>query len=317
MQVCFVLFLCLAGLACLLGRKDDLDVILYEFGGNLGSHVEKQLLSHLHSVPGLQVYPLESLTSSSEIEAVGALEALTGLNVLIMSFGSTLLSEIFVPLQVAPTGQQSEHSLQHKLESDSFRVFYSEPKPKPVDEDRQPYENFPILVSNGLPLDELTHTNISFDKQEVHYGAVTGAYASMELLGFAWLHPLEPHTPARVSMRSACARRSSKNSKSNNTNNNTEKQKHCSFSFTEEPTWPERSFHIHTQHPLELTEVLQVRLRSRLKGLFLYADTVCILFYVEWCIRQLWVSSIILISTLFNHIYTTAGARHPSARASW
>ena len=29
------------------------------------------------------------------------------------------------------------------------------------------------------------------------------------------------------------------------------------FSITESPYWPERSFHIHTQHPLELTDVLQ------------------------------------------------------------
>ena len=29
------------------------------------------------------------------------------------------------------------------------------------------------------------------------------------------------------------------------------------FDITESPYWPERSFHIHTQHPLELTDVLQ------------------------------------------------------------
>lgn len=30
-----------------------------------------------------------------------------------------------------------------------------------------------------------------------------------------------------------------------------------SLNITEQPYWPERSFHIHTQHPLELTDVLQ------------------------------------------------------------
>ena len=29
------------------------------------------------------------------------------------------------------------------------------------------------------------------------------------------------------------------------------------INVTENPYWPERSFHIHTQHPLELTDVLQ------------------------------------------------------------
>jgi hypothetical protein len=96
-------------------------------------------------------------------------------------------------------------------------------------------ENVLYVMSNGLPLDSHRHKNISFNKEDVHYGAITAAYYILELFGFAFLHPLEPIYPHQLAMNAS----------------------ESLLNVTETPYWPERAFHIHTQHPLELTEVLQ------------------------------------------------------------
>lgn len=59
------------------------------------------------------------------------------------------------------------------------------------------------------------------------------AYALLEELGFAFLHPLAPTRPASLSrLREDLA-------------------------LKEKPRWHEREIHLHTMHPLELTELLQ------------------------------------------------------------
>jgi len=60
-----------------------------------------------------------------------------------------------------------------------------------------------------------------------------GAYATLELLGFSFLHPLETYRPMQLTLSPPLV------------------------DISESPHWPHRAFHIHTQHPLELTEVLQ------------------------------------------------------------
>ena len=40
----------------------------------------------------------------------------------------------------------------------------------------------PTLACNGLPLDSMRHTNISFDKEAIHYGAVLAGYVCLERL---------------------------------------------------------------------------------------------------------------------------------------
>ncbi len=59
------------------------------------------------------------------------------------------------------------------------------------------------------------------------------AYAILEELGFAFLHPLAPTTPSAVTVPSA------------------------TLDVREVPRWKERTMHLHTQHPLELTNLLQ------------------------------------------------------------
>jgi hypothetical protein len=81
-----------------------------------------------------------------------------------------------------------------------------------------------LLVAHGNPKAEHPHGNI---------GALHGAYVLLEELGFAFLHPLAPTTPTRLVLPSQPLDRSSA------------------------PRWSKRALHIHTQHPLELTDMLQ------------------------------------------------------------
>jgi hypothetical protein len=61
----------------------------------------------------------------------------------------------------------------------------------------------------------------------------------LEILGFAFLHPLKPYIPNGILIKV------DNYSEENNSFND--------INIIESPYWPERAFHIHTQHPLELT----------------------------------------------------------------
>lgn len=62
-------------------------------------------------------------------------------------------------------------------------------------------------------------------------GSLYGAYDLLEQLGYRFLHPLQPYIPDSIHLDQV-----------------TEK--------TESPHWPIRAWHLHTQHPIELTHVL-------------------------------------------------------------
>lgn len=66
-----------------------------------------------------------------------------------------------------------------------------------------------------------------------HYsiGSLYGAYDLLEQLGYRFLHPLEPHIPDAINVLQVEEK-------------------------TESPHWPIRAWHLHTQHPIELTHVL-------------------------------------------------------------
>ncbi len=65
----------------------------------------------------------------------------------------------------------------------------------------------------------------------VNIGNLYAAYHLLETLGFHFLHPLEPTVPSQLHFSD-------------------------SLSIKESPRWPIRTWHLHTQHPLELTHVL-------------------------------------------------------------
>ncbi|MGE0713545.1 MAG: hypothetical protein AB7N76_35725 [Planctomycetota bacterium] len=66
----------------------------------------------------------------------------------------------------------------------------------------------------------------------VNRGALYGAYALFEELGFAFLHPLAPTIPTALSVPPA------------------------RLELRERPRWPHRGIHLHTMHPIELTDLL-------------------------------------------------------------
>jgi hypothetical protein len=89
-----------------------------------------------------------------------------------------------------------------------------------------------LLACDGLPINA-GEFKYALDVDNVHIGAGACTYAMLEMLGFTFLHPLTPYTPSSLTL-------------SDDT----------SSSITENPYWKTRTWHIHTQHPLEFTEVL-------------------------------------------------------------
>lgn len=81
-----------------------------------------------------------------------------------------------------------------------------------------------VLAADGAPAKSHPHGNL---------GALHGAYALLEELGFAFLHPLAPVVPKPLRLPASAIERK------------------------EAPRWDTREIHLHTQHPLELTELLQ------------------------------------------------------------
>ena len=81
-----------------------------------------------------------------------------------------------------------------------------------------------LLVADGQPAKDRPHGNL---------GALHAAYALLEELGFGFLHPLAPLVPKTLRVPSA------------------------TIDITSSPHWDIRRIHLHTQHPLELTEMLQ------------------------------------------------------------
>jgi hypothetical protein len=83
-----------------------------------------------------------------------------------------------------------------------------------------------VLATDGKPL---APDPFSLN---VNAGLGFGAYALLEQLGFAFLHPLAPTLPPDLAMPSS------------------------PVDVRDSPRWPVRGLHIHTMHPLELCELL-------------------------------------------------------------
>lgn len=236
-------------------------LILYEFGQNLGTHVPDQILHHLKKL-NITLVPLKDhIYSYSDSKIDRTKTKIDPTSTLILSLGNTSISLLNAPLGGTP-----------EIPWESYKLTFNSPCPTANSRKKLDFSNltdlpYPTLASDGLPLDPHSHTNISFSKTRVSYGAVVGSYAALELLGFAFLHPLDPYFPVQISSHQICsspharARNSRKIQRSITTKqcgkSATLLKPSCAVSITESPYWPERSFHIHTQHPLELTEVLQ------------------------------------------------------------
>lgn len=192
--------------------------VYVDLGQNLGQHVQNRIMTLLSKVSGLiDLYHLQSIDSLLMDTSIIPRD---NMNTLIISFGNTTFSSKYIT-----TNDMAA------LRPESFKIN--------VQRESNIGQNVFVMAANGLPLDDHVHKNISFDRLSAHYGAILSAYAGLEQLGFSFLHPLEPYVPPLLRM----------------TWNLTDPTH--SLDITESPYWPERGFHIHTQHPLELTEVLQ------------------------------------------------------------
>lgn len=198
------------------------DAVLIKFGRNLGNRVKSQVLLQFSRVERGKVEDISDLNYDDTLAILRKTE-----NPLLLLLGNTTESEGIIPA--------SELT---KLEPESFRIVST----------TNFINGFPTIACNGLPLDSSRHQNISFGISQVHYGAVLGSFACMERLGFAFLHPLEPFIPYQIDFRVKTCKNFASGRRVSD---------FCILDETESPYWPERSFHIHTQHPLELTEVLQ------------------------------------------------------------
>ena len=138
-------------------EKALFDRVYVEFGRNLGTLVPQRILQHLLSVEELSVRDVTLLSSRERDLLIQD----NPQRLLILALGNSSLS-----LKIIRAEECSA------LEPEAFRIVSN------LDN-----RGFIILSSNGRPLDAHTHTNVSFDKDVVHYGAVVGAYASLELLG--------------------------------------------------------------------------------------------------------------------------------------
>ncbi|MBX3227029.1 MAG: hypothetical protein KIT84_41280 [Labilithrix sp.] len=83
-----------------------------------------------------------------------------------------------------------------------------------------------ILAARGKDAAEKSHY------ARPNRGTLYGAYAALEAIGFGFLHPLAPTKPARFEVPAR------------------------SITKTESPRWHVRGIHLHTMHPLELTNFL-------------------------------------------------------------
>lgn len=90
-----------------------------------------------------------------------------------------------------------------------------------------------VMAGNGFPIDKAWNASTTVDT-----GAAFAAYELLQSLGFAFWSPLEgPIAPA--TLQNIPVKDGSKTVR------------------WEAPRWRSRTFHLHTQHPLELTDVLQ------------------------------------------------------------
>eukprot|EP01031_Cornospumella_fuschlensis_P041782 gene41782-51000_t len=127
-----------------------------EFGQNLGTHVQRRIRKLLSKVSGSTELIFHSSISNKSFNTINS-----AVNTLILSLGNTTLSHVHLP----------EENLK-KLPKESF-LWKFLPSPE---YGTSAY----LLVSNGSPLSDEMHRNVSFDINLVHYGAVVSAYASLE-----------------------------------------------------------------------------------------------------------------------------------------
>ena len=195
----------------------EIDAVVLSLGGNLGSHVSDRIIQLLRA-SGVRIIPFDTPEGISITYKEECQP--NGIQCLLLGLGNSTLTNSYLPLDKVKSFDYESYSLVQLFPSTDTKV-----------------EHF-TLVSNGRERKPNEHPNATrpgFFKG-IDYGAVTSSYHALETIGFGFLHPLQPSIPSKIVVK---------------------KGDTAYIERHEAPRWPDRNFHIHTQHPLELNEVLQ------------------------------------------------------------
>jgi hypothetical protein len=173
--------------------SNHFEKVFVEFGTNLGKTLPERITTLLRDT-GVSVFDY-----TANVENLDPLS-------LVLAFGNSTLSNNYLSLT--------------DINAEGFVV-----------KSRSFANESMLLMSNGLPF-LVNEMNYALNIDYVHYGAAVGAYAALESIGYAFLHPLQPIVPKYLVPPSS------------------------HIDFKESPYWLKRTWHIHTQHPLEFTDVL-------------------------------------------------------------
>ena len=205
----------------------NINTIVLSLGNNLGKHVKKRIRKHLEAT-GVSIYSYESLVENEEEEvSVHSLcqqqqQQQEEVSCLLLSLGNSTITNKYISSTKVNNQEYESFSYVKKMPQNASNVD----------------ESVTIIAVNGRGMKPNNHPNATKQlfRRGIDYGAVVGSYYALEQLGFAFLHPLKPYIPPSIQIDATGP---------------------LVVEHHESSRWPDRNFHIHTQHPLELNEVLQ------------------------------------------------------------
>ena len=167
-------------------------------------------------------------------------ETLLAQDTILLSFGNTTISNYLIPqsyLQTLPA-----ESFVIRSTNSSWYIRDGDNEEKSIGEDHPERGGCLVLACNGNRLSDALGKNSTLDRELLHYGAIAGAYQLLELLGFAFLHPLQPIRPAVLQLTYEKVAEV----QSRGVINSEDKFYH--IDMVQSPYWPHRMFHLHTQY---------------------------------------------------------------------
>jgi hypothetical protein len=213
-------------------QRDADKRIVVDLGHNLGGAASLRILKHLEP---WTYQPLAGETHEQLVQQLlaavaandtAALPHVDGKPLFLVTLGDTTAAAIFIEAELAGVG--NEGFVVHSQHRNGVTVLAANGNAMSEATARSTLSQQPVAGKHTASVrgDNSPHRHL------VNTGAVTAAYAALEELGFAFFHPLQPISPVLLRQPEELHRE-------------------------EAPRWHYRGFHIHTQHPLELTDVLQ------------------------------------------------------------
>jgi hypothetical protein len=221
-----------AGSQRALQRDADKRVVV-DLGHNLGGAASLRILKHLEpwtyqpSAGETHEQLVQQLLAAVAANDTAALPQVDGRPLILLTLGDTAAAAAFIEAdQLAGVG--NEGLVVHSQHRNGVTVLAANGNAMSEATARSTLSQQPAGGKHTASIrgDDSPHRHL------VNTGAVTAAYAALEELGFAFFHPLQPISPVLLKQPEDLHRE-------------------------ESPRWHYRGFHVHTQHPLELTDVLQ------------------------------------------------------------